>query len=329
MTGQIQDQTGGQKIMLNLAGKTVTLIGGTGFVGRALAEKLLAADARVIVLARNAERAKRLKTGGAIGQLTAVPGNALNDDDLLSVIAPADIVINLVGILAPSGRQTFSALQAELPGRIARMATDTQTDSVIHISALGADLKSPSVYARTKAEGERALLRQFPQATVLQPSIIFGPGDGFFNRFGQMAMIAPALPLIGGGSSLMQPVYVGDVADAVLAALTTEEARGQIYQLGGPQPYSFAELMRFTLDCVGRRRLLLPVPFAVASLPAAFASLLPNPPLTLDQLKLLKVDNICKKSAPGLADLGIVPTAIEGVVPAYLMPFRPGGRFAK
>ncbi|HCD63934.1 MAG TPA: complex I NDUFA9 subunit family protein [Alphaproteobacteria bacterium] len=315
--------------MINLSGKTITLIGGTGFVGRALAEKLLSADARVIVLARNAERAKRLKTGGAIGQLTAVPGNALNDEDLLSVIAPADIVINLVGILAPSGRQTFSALQAELPGRIARMATETGTASVVHVSALGADLKSPSVYARTKAEGERALLRQFAQATVLQPSIIFGPGDSFFNRFGQMAMLAPALPLIGGGTSLMQPVYVGDVADAVLAALTTEEARGQIYQLGGPQTYSFAELMRFTLECVGRRRLLLPVPYSVASLPAAFAGLLPNPPLTLDQLKLLKVDNVCKKSVPGLADLGITPTAIEGVVPAYLMPFRPGGRFAK
>ena len=315
--------------MINLSGKTITLIGGTGFVGRALAEKLLSADARVIVLARNAERAKRQKTGGAIGQLTAVPGNALNDEDLLSVIAPADIVINLVGILAPSGRQTFSALQAELPGRIARMATETGTASVVHVSALGADLKSPSVYARTKAEGERALLRQFAQATVLQPSIIFGPGDSFFNRFGQMAMLAPALPLIGGGTSLMQPVYVGDVADAVLAALTTEEARGQIYQLGGPQTYSFAELMRFTLECVGRRRLLLPVPYSVASLPAAFAGLLPNPPLTLDQLKLLKVDNVCKKSAPGLADLGIAPTAIEGVVPAYLMPFRPGGRFAK
>ena len=248
---------------------------------------------------------------------------------MLSVIAPADIVINLVGILAPSGRQTFSALQAELPGRIARTATETGTASVVHVSALGADLKSPSVYARTKAEGERALLRQFAQATVLQPSIIFGPGDSFFNRFGQMAMLAPALPLIGGGTSLMQPVYVGDVADAVLATLTTEEARGQIYQLGGPQTYSFAELMRFTLECVGRRRLLLPVPYSVASLPAAFAGLLPNPPLTLDQLKLLKVDNVCKKSAPGLADLGITPTAIEGVVPAYLMPFRPGGRFAK
>ena len=315
--------------MISLSGKTIALIGGTGFVGRALAEKLLAADARIIVLARNAERAKRLKTGGATGQLTAVPGNALNDEDLMSVIAPADIVINLVGILAPSGRQTFSALQAGLPGRIARMATETGIKSVVHISALGADMKSSSVYARTKGEGERALLRQFPEATILRPSVIFGPGDGFFNRFGQMAMFAPALPLIGGGTSLMQPVYVGDVADAVLAALTTQKARGQIYQLGGPQTYNFAELMRFTLDCVGRRRLLLPVPFLLASLPAALAGFLPNPPLTLDQLKLLKVDNVCRESAPGLADLGITPTAIEGVVPAYLMPFRPGGRFAK
>ena len=315
-------------VMSNLSGKTVSLIGGTGFVGRALAGKLLNAGARVIILSRNAERAKRLKTGGAIGQLTAIAGNALDDADLLSVISPADIVINLVGILAPSGQQTFSALQAELPARIGRMAKEVRCQRVVHVSALGAKLKSPSKYARTKAEGERGLLRQFPDAVIIQPSIIFGPGDGFFNRFGQMAMFAPALPVIGGGTNLMQPVYVGDVADAVLAVLTQEEAKGQIYQLGGPQIYSFADLMRFTLACVGRRRLLVPVPFSVVSLPAAIFGLLPNPPLTLDQLKLLKVDNVCQKSALGLNELGINPTAIESVVPDYLMQFRPGGRFA-
>ena len=315
-------------MLSDLSGKTVSLIGGTGFVGRALAEKLLNVGARVIILARNAERAKRLKIGGVIGQLTAIPGNALNDNDLLSVISPADIVINLIGILAPSGQQTFSALQADLPVRIGRIAKDVGCQQIVHISALGADLKSPSIYARTKAEGERGLLRQFPDAIILRPSIIFGPGDNFFNRFGQMAMFAPALPLIGGGKSLMQPVYVGDVAEAVLSALTKEESKGQIYQIGGPQAYSFADVMRFTLKCVGRRRLLVKIPFSIASLPAALAGLLPNPPLTLDQLKLLQADNVCRKSAPGLADLGINPTAIEGVVPDYLMPFRSGGRFA-
>ncbi len=315
-------------IMSYLSGKTVSLIGGTGFVGRALAGKLLNAGARVIILARNAERAKRLKTGGAIGQLTAIAGNAQDDEDLLSVLSPADIVINLVGILAPSSQQTFPALQAELPARIGLMAKETKCQRIVHLSALGAKLKSPSEYARTKAEGERGLLRQFPDATIMQPSIIFGAGDSFFNRFGQMAMFAPALPLIGGGKSLMQPVYVGDVADAVLAALLKEDAKGQIYQIGGPQIYSFADLMRFTLTCIGRRRLLVPVPFSVVSLPAAIFGLLPNPPLTLDQLKLLKVDNVCCKSAPGLIELGITPTAIEGVVPDYLMQFRPGGRFA-
>ena len=313
--------------MSYLSGKTVSLIGGTGFVGRALVEKLLSAGARVIILARNAERAKRMKTGGAIGQLTAIAGNAQDDADLLSVISPADIVINLVGILAPSGQQTFPALQTELPTRIGRMAKEVGCQQIVHLSALGAKLKSPSMYARTKAEGERGLLRQFPNAVIMQPSIIFGSGDNFFNRFGQMAMFSPALPLIGGGKSLMQPVYVGDVADAVLAALTKEEAKGRIYELGGPQIYSFADLMRFTLTCVGRRRLLVPVPFSIARLPAAIAGLLPNPPLTLDQLKLLKVDNVCRKSAPGLTDLGITPTAIEGVVPGYMMHFRPGGRF--
>ena len=314
--------------MSYLSGTTVSLIGGTGFVGRALAEKLLNAGARVIILARNAERAKRLKTGGAIGQLTAIAGNAQLDADLLSVMSPADIVINLVGVLAASGQQTFHSLQAELPMRIGRMAKEAGSQQIVHVSALGAKLKSKSIYARTKAEGERGLLRQFPNAVIMRPSIIFGPGDSFFNRFGQMAMFSPALPLIGGGTGLMQPVYVNDVADAILAALTMEEAKGKIYELGGPQIYSFADLMRFTLTCVGRRRLLVPVPFSIASLPAALFSLLPNPPLTLDQLKLLKVDNVCRKSAPGLTELGITPTAIEGVVPDYLMQFRPGGRFA-
>ena len=175
-------------MLSDLSGKTVSLIGGTGFVGRALAEKLLNVGARVIILARNAERAKRLKIGGVIGQLTAIPGNALNDNDLLSVISPADIVINLIGILAPSGQQTFSALQADLPVRIGRIAKDVGCQQIVHISALGADLKSPSIYARTKAEGERGLLRQFPDAIILRPSIIFGPGDNFFNRFGQMEL---------------------------------------------------------------------------------------------------------------------------------------------
>ncbi len=312
---------------VDLSQKTIAVIGGTGFVGRAVVEQLAATGARILVLARNSERAKQLKVFGAVGQISAVAGNALRDEDLASVIAPADMVVNLVGILAPSGRQTFAGLQAELPGRIGQMASQYGVESIVHLSAIGASLKSPSLYARTKAEGERALLRQFSQATILQPSVIFGPGDGLFSRFGQMAMLAPALPLIGGGRNLMQPVFVGDVARAVVAALQSPDTQGRIYQLGGPNCYSFAELMRFILSSIQRQRMLVSVPFALMAIPAFFAGFLPNPPLTNDQLKLLKTDNICAKSAPGMAELGITPTSIEAIVPEYLAVFRPGGRF--
>jgi len=317
----------GVKMGVDLSQKTIAIIGGTGFVGRAIVEKLAATGARILIMARNTERAKSLKVFGAVGQISAVAGNALNDADLAAILEPADMVVNLIGILAPSGRQKFETLQAELPGRIGKMAAQNGIENIVHISAIGASLKSPSLYARTKAEGERALLRQFPSAVILRPSVVFGPGDGLFTRFAQMAMLAPALPLIGGGRNRMQPVYVGDVADAVVAALANISAQGQIYQLGGPHIYSFADLMRFILKATERRRMLVSVPFPVMAIPAFFAGLLPNPPITGDQLKLLKTDNICAKSAPGLAELGITPTAIEAIVPEYLAAFRPGGRF--
>jgi len=311
----------------NLAQKTVTVIGGTGFVGRPIIEKLARAGAQIIILARNGERAKRLKPLGDVGQISVIAGDALDEQTLRSAITPADYVINLVGILAPSGKQTFEAVQSKLPEMIAKIASETGVEQLVHISAIGANAKSPSKYARTKAEGERALLRQFKGAVILRPSIIFGAGDGFFTRFGQMAMVAPALPLIGGGKNKMQPVYVGDVADAVIAVLGNAGIKGDIFELGGPASYSFAELMRFTLKAVGRKRALISIPFAMMALPAAFASLLPNPPLTSDQLKLLKIDNIVSAKAKGLQQLGITPKSIDVIVPEYLAPFKPGGRF--
>jgi len=311
----------------NLAQKTVTVIGGTGFVGRPIIEKLARAGAQIIILARNGERAKRLKPLGDVGQISVIAGDALDEQTLRSAITPADYVINLVGILAPSGKQTFEAVQSKLPEMIAKIASETGVEQLVHISAIGANAKSPSKYARTKAEGERALLRQFKGAVILRPSIIFGAGDGFFTRFGQMAMVAPALPLIGGGKNKMQPVYVGDVADAVIAVLGNAGIIGDIFELGGPASYSFAELMRFTLKAVGRKRALISIPFAMMALPAAFASLLPNPPLTSDQLKLLKIDNIVSAKAKGLQQLGITPKSIDVIVPEYLAPFKPGGRF--
>ena len=310
-----------------LDGKTVTLIGGSGFIGRALVEKLARAGARILVLGRNAERVKRMKPLGAVGQITALAGDATDEATLRTAIMPADTVINLVGILSPTGRHNFELMHATLPAQIAKIASETGVDQLVHFSALGASMKSNSVYARTKAEGERALLRQFKTAVIVRPSVVFGPGDSFFNRFGQMAMIAPALPLIGGGTNKMQPVFVGDVADAVMAILQPNFTGDQIFELGGPKIYTFKELMELTLTAVARKRLLLTVPFAVMSLPAFFAGLLPNPPITLDQLTLLKTNNICSPKVSGFAELGIDPRAAEMIIADYLAPFRPGGRF--
>ncbi|MGC6536842.1 MAG: complex I NDUFA9 subunit family protein [Candidatus Puniceispirillaceae bacterium] len=308
--------------------KTVTVIGGAGFIGHAVVAQLAKAGARVIILCRNAEKAKSLKPLGNVGQITAVAGDALDDAVLEKVIAPADMVVNLIGILAPSGKQSFQATQADLPHRIATMAKAHDVEKIVHLSAIGADLKSKSRYAATKAEGERALLRGFSPVTILRPSIVFGPGDGFFNRFGRMAMISPALPVIGGGTNLMQPVYVGDVAKAVMISLTDANTDNEIYELGGPSIYSFKELMKMTLAATSRKRALISVPFSLMHIPATFAQLLPNPPVTRDQLYLLEQDNVVAKGAKGFAELAIAPQAVEAHITDYLAHLRRGGRFA-
>ena len=308
--------------------KTVTVIGGAGFIGRSVVEKLAKQGARVVILCRNADKAKMLKPLGDVGQITAVSGDVLRDDVLEKVIAPADMVVNLIGILAPSGKHNFEAMQAELPARIAKIAKAHNIEKIVHLSAIGAQTKSKSRYAVTKAEGERALLRGFSPVTILRPSIVFGPGDGFFNRFGQMAMVAPALPLIGGGKNLMQPVYVGDVADAVVASLLNHDTDDQIYELGGPRTYSFKELMSLTCQAVGRKRALVSIPFAFMHMPAAFLQYLPNPPLTRDQLYLLEQDNVVSKKAKTLADLGLSAQSVETHVFDYLAHLKAGGRFA-
>ena len=309
--------------------KVITVIGGAGFIGRSVVEKLAKTGARIIILTRNADKAKMLKPLGDVGQITCIGGDALDDEALMGVIAPADMIVNLVGILAPSGKQNFQATQADLPARIVELAKTHDIKKIVHVSAIGANLKSKSAYAVSKAEGEKALLRGFSPVTILRPSIVFGPGDGFFNRFGQMAMIAPALPLIGGGKNVMQPVYVGDVADAVVEALRNPATNDQLYELGGPSTYSFKQLMEMTLDAIGRKRALLSVPFALMHVPASLLQLLPNPPVTRDQLYLLEDDNVASQTALGFADLGIVPQSVEAHISDYLAHLRPGGRFAQ
>ena len=315
--------------------KTVAVIGGAGFVGCAVVEKLAQAGKQVIVLCRNTNRAKVLKPMGRVGQISVVCGNALDEATLQRVMEPVDAVVNLVGILAEPRTQKFESLQAELPHRIAGLAARHNHQALVHVSAIGASADSDSQYARSKAAGEAGLKAAYAKSVILRPSVVFGPRDNFFNRFASMAQIAPALPLPGGGKMRMQPVYVGDLADAVVAGLRLERAsvkkspEGRVYELGGPDIFSFRRLMELTLAFSQRRRLLVPVPFAALALGARITGLLPNPPLTTDQLRLLRVDNIVGKGALTLSDLGVTATAIDAVVPTYLARFSPGGLFRR
>ena len=314
--------------------QTVAVIGGSGFVGRATIEKLAQAGKQIIVLCRNSDRAKFLKPMGRVGQITIVAGNALDETALEAVLASADAVVNMVGILAESGAQKFNPLQAELPKQIGQIAARHKHQAVVHLSAIGADTESASQYAQTKACGE-AGVSGVSSGGYFASICYFGPRDKFFNRFVAMAQIAPALPLPGGGHVRMQPAYVQDVALAILVGLglggadPKKQPGGRIYELGGPDVFSFRQLMALTLEYSQRRRLLVPVPFAALAVGARVAELLPNPPLTTDQLRLLKLDNVVDKGALTLDDLGIVATCIDAVVPSYMARYRPGGLFRK
>lgn len=305
----------------------VTVFGGSGFIGRYVVEKLAKRGWMIRVAVRRPDDALFLKTAGQLGQIAPIAANIRDQRSVEAVIAGADAVINLVGILFESGPQRFAKVQAEGPGRIAAAAAAAGVRQMVHISAIGADSASPAAYGRSKAAGEQAVRAAFPAATILRPSIVFGPEDGFFNRFAAMTRLSPALPLIGGGRTRFQPVYVVDVADAVLAALERPDAAGQTYELGGPGTYSFRELMQLLLQEIGRRRLLIPIPFALASIQGALLQYLPSPPLTLDQVRLLKRDNVVSPGAKGLADLGIAPTAVEVILPTYLDKYRPRGGY--
>ena len=305
--------------------RLVTVFGGSGFLGRYVVKRLAEAGARVRVAIRRPEEGLFLKPAGDVGQIDVVQANLRHAGSVAAALAGADAAVNLVGILYPSGAQTFEAVHAEGAGTVARAAAEAGLRHLVHVSAIGADPDSPARYARTKAAGEAAVRAAFPAATILRPSVVFGPEDDFLNRFAALARISPVLPLIGGGHTRFQPVYVGDVAGAVLAAINRADAAGRIYELGGPRIYSFRELLAFVLSAIGRRRLLAPVPFWVAMFEAAFLERLPAPLLTRDQVRLLRRDNVAGSGVPGLRDLGIEPTPLEAVAETYLSRFRRGG----
>jgi NADH dehydrogenase len=309
----------------------VTVFGGSGFLGRHVVRALARQGYRVRVAVRRPHLAGYLQPLGRVGQIHAVQANLRFSESVQAAARGSDAVVNLVGILFESGRQRFDAVHREGAETVARAAASLNAE-LVHISAIGADEKSPSQYARTKAMAERLVLAAHPKAVILRPSIIFGPEDSFFNRFAAMASFAPALPLIGGGHTRFAPVFAGDVASAVVAAMEERARPGQIYELGGPETRSFKELMQFMLKTIGRRRMLMPLPFPLAKLQASFLQLLPKPLLTVDQVELLRRDNVVSEAAHQdgrtLSGLGIEPVAMESVVPFYLARFRKSGQFA-
>ena len=312
----------------------VTVFGGSGFVGSQIVRQLARRGHRVRVAVRRPGLAYRLRLLGDVGQIEIVQANIRDEESVARALHGAQAGVFSVGVLWQHGRQTFEALQAEGAERVAKAAAAAGIARFVHVSAIGADAASPSAYARTKAAGEAAVRQALPDAVIVRPSVVFGPEDDFFNRFGAMAARAPLLPLIGGGKTRLQPVFVADVAAAVATALEDSTAAGQTFELGGPAVYSFEDLMQLVLQVTGRKRALVALPIGLANVLGSVGDMIGSlgliaPPITSDQVKLLEVDNVVAPGARGLADLGVTPTAVEAIIPTYLYRFRKGGQYAE
>jgi len=308
----------------------VTVFGGSGFLGRHLVRALANRQYLVRVAVRRPELTGHLQPLGRVGEIHAVQANVRFPQSVEAAVRNADVVVNLVGILFERSRQRFDAVQAEGAETVARAAAAAGA-RMVHVSAIGAEEHSSSHYARSKAEGERRVAAALPQAVIVRPSIVFGTEDEFFNRFAAIARISPVLPLPGRGHTRFQPVFAGDVAEAIAKTVDGEAKPGTIYEFGGPDIRTFKELMEFLLATIERRRLLVPVPFALMKLQAAFLQYLPMPPLTPDQVELLKPDNVVSAAAHEqgrtLEGLGIIPNSMGAIVPDYLWRFRKAGQF--
>lgn len=316
-------------------GRLVTVFGGSGFIGRHTVRQLARDGWRVRAACRRPDLAGHLQPMGRVGQIHPVQANLRFPDSVAPAVAGASVVVNCVGILARSGRQTFDAVHVAGARAIAKAAREAGVQRLVHVSAIGADPQARSNYARSKGEGERAVLAEFPDVIILRPSLVFGPEDEVFNRFAALAQISPLLPLIGGGRTKFQPVFVGDLAAAIAAAAEGKARPGTVYEIGGPDVLTFRQILDKTQGWAGRRRGYLPLPFWLAKLQALLTWPLPNSlrPLTLDQVRLLQGDNIVSSVAQfegrSLAGLGITqPHAAGTIVPAYLERFRPKGQFS-
>ncbi|MEN3951333.1 complex I NDUFA9 subunit family protein [Iodidimonas sp. SYSU 1G8] len=311
----------------------VTVIGGSGFIGRYVVRLLAQQHVRIRVAVRHPNQGLFLKPMGSVGQIQLTAANVRHPDSIARAVDGAGVVINLPGILYESGHQDFESVQAEGPGVVARAAAAAGVGRLVHVSAIGADADSESDYARTKAQGEYALRAAFPSATILRPSIVFGPEDDFFNRFAAMTRMPMPLPLIGGGKTRFQPVYVCDVAQAIVIAALEGKGLGETFELGGPRVYSFREILELVLAQTHRDKMMMPLPFGLAKIigglcQTLFALSPWNPPLTIDQVELLKHDNVVTSDRT-LRDFGIDPTPAESVVGSYLQRFRKQGQFNK
>lgn len=324
--------------------RIVTIFGGSGFLGRHIVQRLAREDWGIRVATRRPELAGFLRPCGDVGAVAPMQANVRDEESIRRAVAGADAVINLTGILNERGRQSFYAVHVAGAQRIACAAAEAGASHLLHLSAIGADPASPSEYACSKAAGEVAVREVFPAATVFRPSLVFGPEDDFFNRFASMVRLVPVLPLFFeglprmkldglfltpefmAGTTRFQPVFVGDIAEAAHRALESEAAQGTTYELGGPSVYSYAELMALIARETGRSALCVPVPFFAAAILAQFVQHLPAPPLTPDQVKLLKIDNVVGSEAAGLVELGVAATAAELILPTYLRDHRRAGR---
>ncbi len=306
--------------------KQACIFGGTGFIGRQIVRDLAKDGYRIKVATRSPDKAFFLRTAGNVGQIVPFLCDVRDENSVRAAIQGCDIVINCVGILYEKSKGAFAKTHTELPRMIAKACREMGVKNFIHISALGCD-QAESKYGKSKFNGERAALENFPKTTILRPSVVFGPEDNFFNMFARLSMISPVLPLIGGGSTKFQPVYVGDIASAVMAALKNPDSEGKIFELGGPEILTFRQIYDLLFAQTGRKRCLVNLPWGLASVKGRIMGMLPSPMLTADQVESLKTDTTVSPGALTFKDLGIVPTGLDAILPSYLARFREGGRF--
>ena len=307
--------------------KIIAIFGAGGFLGKHLMRQLTKLEYRVKVATRNPYLKGYLKPLGSPGQIELFKTNIFNENDVKEVLKNCDLVINLVGILNETKKYKFKHIHSQFPFLLSRLCKEFGINNLVHISALGVKEKHTSQYMNSKLQGEKNIQEIFKPSVILRPSVVFGPEDKFFNTFASLAQFSPVLPLIGGGKTKFSPIYVGDVAQAIVKSLELNNSEPKIFELGGPANYSFKELMEILLSQIKKKRFLLPIPFNIAKFQSYFLQMMPNPILTSDQVELLKYNNIISGDLPTLKDLSITGTTIQSILPKYIYRFRTGGQF--